>query len=159
MRMARQVVLVCLTLVLLYVGTALGGTNLNALEQELKSSTKNNFQREIISFDDNLEEHKERSSLKSIDDMDPSERFFFTSNALNFGNNGATSVTIGNAGYVVLGAYILVPLVIGLALLFYLIGGHGDRGGSYDPYGSTGTTYGHSSYSRLVLPFPFSFVR
>lgn len=81
----------------------------------------------------------------------PDERQFFTSNALNFGSNGATSVTIGNAGYVVLGAYILVPLIIGLALLFYLIGGYGDRGGhgGGESYGSTGSSYG--SYARFVV--------
>jgi len=93
-----------------------------------------------------------RSSINDIENLDPSERLFFTSNALNFGGNGATSITIGNAGYVVLGAYILIPLIIGLALLFYLLGGQGDRyGDSYqtDSYGSTGSSYG--SYARFVL--------
>lgn len=101
-----------------------------------------------------------RSSVNALEDDEGSERLFFTSNALNFGNNNAaTSVTIGNAGYVVLGAYILVPLIIGLALLFYLIGGQGDRysSGVHDSYGSTGSSYG--SYARFVYDITECFLK
>ena len=129
--MRQQNILCSLTLIFLYVGLALceSSAYVNALDQQ-----------------------EVRSSVNDIESLDPSERFFFTSNALNFGGNGATSVTIGNAGYVVLGAYILVPLIIGLALLFYLIGGQGDRGyGGGDTYGSTGSSY--ASYARFVFYF------
>ena len=96
-----------------------------------------------------------RSSLNDIEEkLDPSERLFFTSNALNFGGNGATSITIGNAGYVLLGAYVLIPLIVGLALLFYLLGGQGDRGGygdyGHDLYGSTGGSSSYGGYARFV---------
>ena len=59
----------------------------------------------------------------------------FTNNALElslgafnslFGSsNSADTISIGNLSYLTLGALILVPLIIGLALLFYLVGGSG----------------------------------
>lgn len=79
-----------------------------------------------------------------IDD-DPAERFIFGSGLLNFGNSeGATSITIGNAGYIALGAAVLVPLIICLALLFYLLGGQKDSSTSYSG------TYGYDTHARSV---------
>lgn len=76
-------------------------------------------------------------------DDDPAERLIFGTGTglLNFGNtNGGTSITIGNAGYIALGAALLVPLIICLALLFYLYGGPRDT----TSYSSTG----YDSYAR-----------
>jgi len=56
---------------------------------------------------------------------------------------------------VVLGAYILIPLIIGLALLFYLIGGHSVTGGAAGGYAaqeSYGAT-GGSSYGSVARSF------
>lgn len=76
-----------------------------------------------------------------VDDDDPSQRLILGTGVLNFGNtNGATSITIGNAGYIALGAALLVPLIIGLALLFYLYGGPRDS----TSYSSSG----YDSYAR-----------
>ena len=77
-----------------------------------------------------------------VDDDDaPSQRFIFGTGVLNFGNTaGATSITIGNAGYIALGAALLVPLIIGLALLFYLYGGPRDS--------SSYSSSGYDSYAR-----------
>ena len=106
------------------------------------------------------------AELTELEDSNaPSERFLFGTGGdlLGLGSStGTTSVTIGNAGYLVLGAYILIPLIIGLALLFYLIGGHGmDRHGGYqapvhDHYGSTGSSYG--SLARFVLKKVFPLI-
>lgn len=77
-----------------------------------------------------------------IDD-DPDERLIFGSGVLNFGGTeGATSITIGNAGYIALGAAVLVPLIICLALLFYLLGGKRDSSTSYS------STSGYDTYAR-----------
>lgn len=78
------------------------------------------------------------------DDEEAAERYLF-SGALSLGNTGNVgTITIGNAAYIALGAALLVPLIIGLALLFYLFGGPRDSGSS--SYGSSG--YGSSSYAR-----------
>lgn len=75
-------------------------------------------------------------------DDDPAERFISGSGLLNFGNTGgSTSITIGNAGYIALGAAVLVPLIICLALLFYLYGGPRDTT-------SYSSTSGYDSYAR-----------
>lgn len=74
-------------------------------------------------------------------DDDPAERFIFGTGILNLGNTaGSTSITIGNAGYIALGAALLVPLIICLALLFYLYGGPRDS----TSYSSSG----YDSYAR-----------
>ncbi|KAF2365826.1 Protein of unknown function DM4/12 [Trinorchestia longiramus] len=109
-----------------------------------------------LTDDSNITEPK-IFSVAPDDIKDPSERFFQSAFQIGTGSTGqasSTSVTIGNAGYVVLGAYLLVPLIIGLALLFYLIGGHGDPyggsgGGGYavESYGPSGSTYGN--YARM----------
>lgn len=72
-------------------------------------------------------------------DDDPAERFITGSGLLSLGNTGgSTSITIGNAGYIALGAALLVPLIICLALLFYLYGGPRDStsysSSAYDSY-------------------------
>lgn len=73
-------------------------------------------------------------------DDDPAERFISGSGLLNFGNTqGSTSITIGNAGYIALGAALLVPLIICLALLFYLYGGPRDT-----------TSYSSSGYDSFA---------
>lgn len=46
-------------------------------------------------------------------------------NSLFGSTNSASTISIGNLSYVTLGALILVPLIIGLALVFYLVGGSG----------------------------------
>jgi len=69
-------------------------------------------------------------------DLEP--RIFFGT-----GTGSTTSVTIGNAGYIALGAALLIPLIAGLALLFYLF--RGDDSSGYSSYGNTG---GYSSYAR-----------
>ncbi|XP_069943719.1 uncharacterized protein [Cherax quadricarinatus] len=82
---------------------------------------------------------------QSSTDVDAEERFLFGSGILSLGGTGGSySITVGNAGYIALGAALLVPLIIGLALLFYLFGGPRDDF-SATSYGSSGGT---GSYAR-----------
>lgn len=79
-----------------------------------------------------------------VDDDGPAERFIFGTGLFNSGGTGSsTSITIGNAGYIALGAALLVPLIIGLALLFYLYGGPRDS----TSYSSSG----YDSYARNTV--------
>ena len=88
---------------------------------------------------DTLQQKSQPSAV--VDADDPSQRFIFGTGVLNFGNTaGATSITIGNAGYIALGAALLVPLITGLALLFYLYGGQRDS--------TSYSTSGYDSYAR-----------
>ncbi|XP_042204084.1 uncharacterized protein LOC121853788 isoform X2 [Homarus americanus] len=82
-------------------------------------------------------------------DDEASDRLLFGTGslALGGGTGGTYSVTIGNAGYIALGAALLVPLIIGLALLFYLLGGPRD---DYSASGYGSGTYGSSTYARSV---------
>lgn len=82
---------------------------------------------------------------KDLADDEAEERFLLT--GLGIGNTGTTSITIGNAGYIALGAALLVPLIIGLALLFYLYGGPGrdSYSSGYSGYsGSSSDSYGRN---------------
>jgi len=87
-----------------------------------------------------------QQEYKELTADDEAEGKFLFTGALNLGNTGATSVTIGNAGYIALGAALLVPLIIGLALLFYLYGG---PGGDTSSSGYSGYSSGSAdSYGR-----------
>ncbi|XP_068216898.1 uncharacterized protein [Palaemon carinicauda] len=57
-----------------------------------------------------------------------------------FGTSNGVTVTVGNAGFIALGALLLIPLIIGLALLFYLFGG--PRGDSSGYSGYSASSYG-----------------
>ena len=62
------------------------------------------------------------------------KRIFGTGNPGTFGIGGTTgtggvTVSIGNLNYIILGAAILVPLIIGLTMIFYVIGGADGYGG------------------------------
>lgn len=96
-----------------------------------------------------LQQNRQPSSHDADDDQVASERIFGTGVLTFGGTTGATSITIGNAGYIALGAALLVPLIIGLALLFYLYGGPRDDydSSSYGSYGSTG----YDTHARSVL--------
>ncbi|KAK3849162.1 hypothetical protein Pcinc_044075 [Petrolisthes cinctipes] len=96
-----------------------------------------------------LQQNRQPSSSHDADgDQVASERIFGTGVLTFGGSTGATSITIGNAGYIALGAALLVPLIIGLALLFYLYGGPRDSdSASSGSYGSTG----YDTHARSVL--------
>ncbi|XP_045615291.1 uncharacterized protein [Procambarus clarkii] len=82
----------------------------------------------------------------SANNNNPQDRLFGSGNVgFGGGTGGSYSITIGNAGYIALGAALLVPLIIGLALLFYLFGGPRDDQ-SASGYGSS--SVGTDSYGR-----------
>lgn len=88
---------------------------------------------------------KAQQDPKDLADDEAEGRFILT--GLGIGNTGTTSITIGNAGYIALGAALLVPLIIGLALLFYLYGGPGrdSYSSGYSGYsGSSSDSYGRN---------------
>lgn len=95
-------------------------------------------------------EAPEKARELSADDGDEEGRILFgTTGLLTFGNTGNTgTIVIGNAGYIALGAALLVPLIIGLALLFYLYGGPTTRDDSYGY--SSGSSSGYSSHARIL---------
>lgn len=94
------------------------------------------------------EARDQSNALSAKVDDDEEGRFLFGNGGLSLGGGttGNTgTIVIGNAGYIALGAALLVPLIIGLALLFYLIGGPRDD----SSYGYSDDS-GYSSHARTL---------